>query len=36
MQKIMVNMNSKISRCFEKNVSIVCSSDNQEEFARHR
>ena len=36
MQKIMVNMNSKISRCFEKNVSIVCSSDNQEEFAKHR
>ena len=32
----MVNMDSKISKCFEKNVSIACSSDNQEEFAKHR
>ena len=36
MQKIMFNMDSKISRCFEKNASIVCSSDNQEEFAKLR
>ena len=31
----MVNMNFKISRGFEKNVSIVCSCDN-EDFAKHR
>ena len=29
-EKIMVNMNLKISRGFEKNVSIVCSSDNED------
>ena len=34
-EKIMVNMNFKISRGFEKNVSTVCSCDN-EDFTKHR